>query len=59
MKYQEKLSSESRFKAEQKHVERKYALQTMMEVTFSDTIGNLLRNLKCLIYGMFYLTWKA
>lgn len=36
LKYQEKLSSESRSKAEKKHAERKYALETMMKVAFSD-----------------------
>lgn len=37
LKYQEKLSAESRANAEKKHAERKYALETMMKVTFSDT----------------------
>lgn len=37
LKYQEKLSSESIANAEKKHAERKYALETMMKVTYSVT----------------------
>lgn len=32
MKYEEKLCSDSRSKAEKKHAERKYALESMMKV---------------------------
>lgn len=37
LKYQEKLSSESRSKAEKRQAEKKYALETMMKVTYSVT----------------------
>lgn len=35
LKYQDKLSSESRSKAEKTQAEKKYALETMMKVTYS------------------------
>lgn len=36
MKYEEKLCSDSRSKAEKKHAERKYALESMMKVWLND-----------------------
>ncbi len=37
LKYQEKLSSASRSKAEKQNAEKKYSLETMMKVTYSAT----------------------
>lgn len=60
LKYQEKLTSDSRSKAEKQQAEKKYALETMMKVTYimsvthnEMTIGNLLCNLEGLTYCMF------
>lgn len=38
LKYQEKLSVESISKAEKKHKEKKYALETMIKVTLNDNL---------------------